>query len=277
MRMSRDRTQVIAGDAVLGVRDLTVGYHGVPIVHGVSLDLVAGATACVVGPNGCGKSTLLKGLAGLIKPICGSIELMDRGDITALSTAERAAGGMGYVPQIDDVFGPLTVEENIVIGGYTLSRKQVAVNKDRVLELFPRLQSMLKRHAGVLSGGERKMLAMARVLMLEPTVLLLDEPTAGLTEEMASRLLDEQLAELKASGIAILLVEQRANLAMASADWAYVLASGRVRREGSAADLRADPSFSHIFLGGTEEALATTPAAQVITDGVRSNTIRTEG
>ena len=244
-----------SGTTVLGVRDLTVGYNGVPIVHDVSLELAAGTTACVVGPNGCGKSTLLKGLAGLVKPMGGVVDLAGRGDITGMSTAERAVSGMGYVPQIDDVFKPLTVEENIVIGGYTLSRSKVAANKERVLELFPRLKSMLKRHAGVLSGGERKMLAMARVLMLEPTVLLLDEPTAGLTEEMASRLLDEQLTELKADGIAVLLVEQRANLAMASADWAYVLATGRVRRSGSAAQLRADPSFSHIFLGGTEEAL----------------------
>ncbi len=265
--MSRDRTSIATGEKVLTVRDLTVGYNGVPIVHGVSLELVAGATACVVGPNGCGKSTLLKGLAGLIKPMGGTVELTGRGDITTMSTAERAAGGMGYVPQIDDVFKPLTVEENIGIGGYALPRKRVAINKERVLELFPRLRTMLKRHAGVLSGGERKMLAMARVLMLEPTVLLLDEPTAGLTEEMATRLLDEQLAELKASGIAVLLVEQRANLAMASADWAYVLASGRVRRSGSAAELRADPSFSHIFLGGTEETFTDNAADTTQNEG----------
>lgn len=262
-----ERTRTASGTTVLGVSDLTVGYNGVPIVHNVSLELVAGNTACVVGPNGCGKSTLLKGLAGLIKPMGGTVELMERGDITEMSTAERAANGMGYVPQIDDVFRPLTVEENIVIGGYTLPREKVAANKDRVLELFPRLKSMLKRHAGVLSGGERKMLAMARVLMLEPKVLLLDEPTAGLTEEMATRLLDEQLAELKASGIAVLLVEQRANLAMASADWAYVLATGRVRRSGSAAELRADPSFSHIFLGGTEEALLAGADGTTTTEG----------
>lgn len=252
--MSLGDDGISAGAKVLGVADLTVGYNGVPIVQGVSLELLAGATACVVGPNGCGKSTLLKGLAGLVKPMGGTVELAGRGDITTMSTADRAASGVGYVPQIEDVFKPLTVEENILIGGYTLGRDKVAANKERVLELFPRLKTMLKRHAGVLSGGERKMLAMARVLMLEPKVLLLDEPTAGLTEEMATRLLDEQLAELKASGIAVLLVEQRANLAMASADWAYVLANGRVRRSGSAAQLRADPSFAHIFLGGTEES-----------------------
>ena len=253
--MSRDDT-FADGESVLQVQDLTVGYNGVAIVHGISLELHAGRTACIVGPNGCGKSTMLKGLAGLIEPMGGTVRLAGRGDITTMSTAERAAGGMGYVPQIDDVFGPLTVEENIVVGGYRMPRKILNTNKDRFLELFPKLKTMLKRHAGVLSGGERKMLAMARVLMLEPSVLLLDEPTAGLTEEMASRLLDEQLGELKRSGIAVLLVEQRANLAMASADWAYVLATGRVRRSGSAAQLRADPSFSHIFLGGTEETFA---------------------
>lgn len=157
----------------------------------------------------------------------GAVELMGSGDITTMSTADRAAAGVGYVPQIEDVFKPLTVEENIVIGGYTVSRAKGVANKERVLELVPRLKMMLKRHAGLLSGGERKILGMARVLMLEPKVLLLDEPTAGLTEEMATRLLDEQLAELKAGGIAVLLVEQRANLAMASADWAYVLAGGQ--------------------------------------------------
>lgn len=272
--MSRDRTHVISGDKVLEVTDLTVGYHGVAVVQGVSLQVVAGSTSCVVGPNGCGKSTLLKGLAGLVMPMSGTVELMDRGDITRMPTAGRAANGMGYVPQIDDVFKPLTVEENITIGGYTLPRAKVSANKEKVLALFPRLKTMLKRHAGVLSGGERKMLAMARVLMLEPTVLLLDEPTAGLTEEMATRLLDEQLAELKASGIAILLVEQRANLAMASADWAYVLASGRVRRSGSAAELRADPSFAHIFLGGTEATFASTAPEAITTE---SHMIRTEG
>lgn len=252
MHMSRARTHVLPGDVVLTVRDLVAGYSGVPIVHDVSLTLVAGQTACVVGPNGCGKSTMLKALAGLITPMGGTVELMDNGDITTMSTAERAANGMGYVPQIDDVFAPLTVAENIMVGGYRLPAKKVAVNRDRVLDLFPRLRTMLKRHAGVLSGGERKMLAMARVLMLEPSVLLLDEPTAGLTEEMASRLLDEQLGELKRSGIAILLVEQRANLAMASADWAFVLSAGRVRRSGSAAELRDDPDFAHIFLGGAD-------------------------
>jgi ABC-type branched-subunit amino acid transport system ATPase component len=118
---------------------------------------------------------------------------------------------------------------------------------------------MLGRAAGRLSGGERKMLAMARVLMLEPSVLLLDEPTAGLTEEMASRLLDEQLEELKEQGIAVLLVEQRANLALHSADHAYVLSSGRVRREGDAEDLRNDPSFAHIFLGGAPGELSPDP------------------
>lgn len=258
MRMSRDRTHVLEGDVVLTVHDLTSGYSGVPIVHDLSLVLVAGTTACVVGPNGCGKSTMLKTLAGLIRPMSGTVELMDKGDITTMSTAERAANGVGYVPQIDDVFPPLTVEENILVGGYRLPKRKVAANKDAVLDLFPRLRGMLKRHAGVLSGGERKMLAMARVLMLEPSVLLLDEPTAGLTEEMATRLLDEQLGELKHSGIAILLVEQRANLAMASADWAFVLNAGRVRRSGSAQELRSDPDFAHIFLGGAD-ALPSSP------------------
>ena len=255
--MSQAEFGVQQDEYLLRVDNLTAGYQGVAVVHDIKLQLVAGQTACVVGPNGCGKSTLLKTVAGLIRPIGGSVELAACGDITAMSTAERAANGMGYVPQIDDVFAPLTVEENIMVGGYRLSAQRSRANRDKVLDLFPRLRNMLKRHAGVLSGGERKMLAMARVLMLEPRVLLLDEPTAGLSEEMASRLFDEQLAELKRAGLAVLLVEQRANLAMASADWAYVLATGRVRRSGSASELRADPNFSHIFLGGADDGIAT--------------------
>jgi ABC-type branched-subunit amino acid transport system ATPase component len=250
---------VTKGDAAFTVEKLTTGYNGMPIVHEVSLVVRAGETACVVGPNGCGKSTLLKALAGLLPVFSGSVSMRGIGEVTGRSTPELVRAGVGYVPQVNDVFAPLSVEENLEVGGYPLRKAQVTARKRAVLEMFPRLGDMLSRHAGRLSGGERKMLAMARVLMLEPSVLLLDEPTAGLTEEMATRLLDGQLADLKASGIAVLLVEQRANLALHSADRAYVLSSGRVRREGDAADLRNDPSFAHIFLGGASEGLSADP------------------
>lgn len=254
--------------AVLEIHQFSTGYNGMPIVHDISLKVRAGETSCIVGPNGCGKSTLLKGIGGLLKPLAGHVHLQGAGDVTGKPMPELVAMGVGYVPQVDDVFRPLTVEENLDVGGYRLKAREVPRRRAEVLDLFPKLKDMLARPAGLLSGGERKMLAMARVLMLRPRLLLLDEPTAGLTEEMASRLLDGQLKELKANGIAVLLVEQRANLAMRSADYAYVLSSGRVRREGSAAELRVDPSFAHIFLGGEAgDPEVVVPAPSVKSEG----------
>lgn len=248
--MSRADSLNGSPQAVLEVDGFSTGYQGMPIVHDISLRARQGETSCIVGPNGCGKSTLLKGIGGLLEPMAGTVRLAGVGEVTGHPMSKLVNLGVGYVPQVNDVFPPLSVEENLDVGAYTLHRRQISQRKDEVLTLFPKLREMLGRPAGRLSGGERKMLAMARVLMLRPRLLLLDEPTAGLSEERATRLLDEQLRDLKSSGIAVLLVEQRANLAMRSADRAYVMSSGRVRREGDAAELRADPSFAHIFLGG---------------------------
>lgn len=245
------------------VDSLTTGYRQLPIVQDVSLEVHRGELACIVGPNGSGKSTTLKAVAGLLPLFSGSVTL-DSCDVTSFKTTELVRAGMGYVPQVNDVFAPLSVDENLDVGGYCLAAREIAPRKEAVLEMFPRLSSMRGRPAGQLSGGERKMVAMARVLMLEPSVLLLDEPTAGLTEELATRMLGVQLKRLTDAGIAVLLVEQRAALALEKADWVYVMGSGRVRHSGSTADIGADPNFSDIFLGGVEAEESASEAEPVI-------------
>jgi ABC-type branched-subunit amino acid transport system ATPase component len=155
------------------------------------------------------------------------------------------------VPQVDDVFAPLTVRENLEMGGYLLPSRQVRARIDEVTTVFPRLGAMLSRAAGKLSGGERKMLAMGRVLMLQPSVFLLDEPTANLAPAIARTLLEEHVRRLAASGASVLIVEQRARAVLAISDRTYVLAGGEVRMEGTPAELAASPAFVESFLGGT--------------------------
>jgi ABC-type branched-subunit amino acid transport system ATPase component len=162
-----------------------------------------------------------------------------------------ARAGVGYVPQVDDVFAPLTVRENLEMGGYLLRQSQVRERIEHVVTVFPRLSQMLARPAGKLSGGERKMLAMGRVLMLEPAVFLLDEPTANLAPAIARSLLEEHVRGLARSGATVLIVEQRARAVLSIADFAYVLAGGEVRMSGTPAGLSASPEFTESFLGGT--------------------------
>jgi ABC-type branched-subunit amino acid transport system ATPase component len=161
---------------VLSSTGLSAGYDGRPIVTGIDIQATPGKVVSIVGPNGSGKSTLLKSLVGVVCVLDGHVKLGDD-DVTNLASEEVAKRGVGYVPQIDDVFPPLSVKENLEIGGYLLGRKEVPDRIEAVLEFFPRLKVMMTRKAGKLSGGERKMLAMGRVLMLSPSVLVLDEPT----------------------------------------------------------------------------------------------------
>ena len=202
-----------------------------------------------MGPNGSGKSTLLKSLVGVVRVSAGRVSVGDR-EVTHLPPEEVARAGVGYVPQVDDVFGPLTVRENLEMGGYLLPHKEISGHIERVLTVFPRLSGMLGRSAGKLSGGERKMLAMGRVLMLDPGVFLLDEPTANLAPAIATSLLGEHVRGLAASGASVLIVEQRARAVLAISDRAYVLGGGEVRMAGTPAELSASPGFVESFLGG---------------------------
>lgn len=228
---------------------VTAGYGGDPVIRAVTVQAEPGQVVSIVGPNGSGKSTLLKSLVGVVRVSDGTVLVGDR-DVTNLPPEEVARAGVGYVPQVDDVFAPLTVRENLEMGGYLLARKEISGRIEHVLTVFPRLGSMIHRPAGKLSGGERKMLAMGRVLMLEPTVFLLDEPTANLAPKVAGSLLEEHVRQLAERGAAVLIVEQRAKAVLAISDRTYVLGGGELRMQGTPAELSASPEFVDSFLGG---------------------------
>lgn len=234
----------------LRVSGVTAGYGGDPVIRNVTVRAEPGEVVSLVGANGSGKSTLLKSLVGVVRVSAGTV-VVGEADVTRKAPEEVARAGVGYVPQVDDVFAPLTVRENLEMGGYLLPARHVKGRIDEVTAIFPRLGAMLSRAAGKLSGGERKMLAMGRVLMLQPSVFLLDEPTANLAPAIARTLLEEHVRRLAANGAAVLVVEQRARAVLAISDRTYVLAGGEVRMEGTPAELAASPAFVESFLGGT--------------------------
>ena len=233
----------------LRTEELTAGYEGSPVIHGISIAVQPGEVVSIVGPNGSGKSTLLKGLVGLVEIMSGSVYVGDR-EVTGWPTENVARIGVGYVPQVDDVFPPLTVRENLEMGGYLLPSRQVSARVEHVLGVFPRLGQMVSRRAGKLSGGERKMLAMGRALMLEPSLVVLDEPTANLAPRIASTVLQEHVRSLAATGASVLIVEQRAKAVLEISDRTYVLGGGQLRMEGRPSDLASNPDFVESFLGG---------------------------
>jgi len=241
----------------LQAEEVTAGYGGVPVIRGVSIAVGAGEVVAIIGPNGAGKSTLLKSLVGILRLSGGRVLLGDT-EVTNFPPEELARRGVGYVPQVNDIFEPLSVLENLEMGGYLLDARQLPARIAEVGKVFPALPPMLSRRADKLSGGERKMLAIARVLMLDPAVLILDEPTANLSPKLADALLREHVRGLADSGKAVLLVEQRARAALQVADWTCVLVSGATRLEGRPDELLERQDFEELFLGaGTELSGAT--------------------
>ena len=230
----------------LSAADVTAGYGAVPVVRGVSVAVAPGEVALVIGPNGAGKSTLIKALNGELPLLRGSVILAGE-DISGLSEDQRAARGLGYVPQSRDVFGALTVTENLEMGGYRLPPAVVAARVAELYDRLPVLAALHKRLAQTLSGGERKLLAIARALVARPSVLMLDEPTANLAPPVASRVLTEIVAGLAGGGTAVLLIEQRIALALEVANWVYVLVDGTARFSGPAAEFRALPDMGAVF------------------------------
>lgn len=241
----------------LSIEGLTAGYGGEPIISDVSAAVGHGEVVSILGPNGAGKSTLLKALVGIVRVEAGTV-LLGTETVTNLRTDELARKEVGYVPQHEDVFDALTVAENLEMGGYLLPSSAVSDRMATVISMFPQLGTMRKRNAGKLSGGERKMLAVARVLMLNPEVLILDEPTANLSPQLSLQLLTQYVRRLADEGIAVLMVEQRASAALEISDWAYVLVSGRTRLSGSAESLLARADFANVYLGQSSDSAAGT-------------------
>ena len=232
----------------LRAEGIIAGYGGVPVVRNVSIAVGPGEIVAIIGPNGAGKSTLLKSLVGILRVTGGKV-FVGNDDVTNHPPEELARRGVGYVPQVNDIFEPLTVVENLDMGGYLLKRDQIKRRIEEVTAVFPQLAPMLKRRADKLSGGERKMLAIARVLMLDPKVLILDEPTANLSPKLADTLLRDHIRRLADLGKAVLLVEQRARAAMEVAIWTTVLVSGSTKLEGRPGELLGRQDFEGLFLG----------------------------
>ena len=232
----------------LEVSGLDAGYNRVPVVQGVSVQVGLSEVVLVMGPNGAGKSTLVKAITGELPALAGRV-VLDGRDVTAAREEDRTRAGIGYVPQVRDVFGPLTVTENLQMGGYQLGKHEVAARQDEVFSLFPPLAEMRSRLARSLSGGERKMLAIGRALMAQPKVIILDEPTANLAPAIARNVLHGIVAGLAGSGRAVLLVEQRVSLGLEVASWGYVLTDGRLRLQESCKKLQARPDLGTLFLG----------------------------
>jgi ABC-type branched-subunit amino acid transport system ATPase component len=232
----------------LEVSDLVAGYGSTTIVHGMSLTAAPGQVVGIVGPNGAGKSTFLKAVAGAIPATTGTVRL-DGQDITNLRGDRLARLGLGYVPQVRDVFSPLRVQENLEMGGYTLPRRNVPERMDQVFALLPTLKALRHRTAGTLSGGERKLLAIGKALMTTPRILLLDEPTSNLSPDLARAVLTEHVRRLADHGIGIVLVEQRVEQGLKVCDWAYVMAAGLKQLSGPAAEILANENIGALFLG----------------------------
>lgn len=229
---------------VLHVKDLKGGYSEVDILKGVELTVSAQEIVTVVGTNGAGKSTLIKAVMGLLPRAEGSV-VFDGRDIIRASTESRLGAGVGYVPQVANVFASLTVFENLLV---VRGVSEVRQRADEMLALFPALKPMVSRRAGALSGGERQQLAFAMALMSRPRLICLDEPTAALSPALV-RTVFEQIVKLPQLGCAVLMVEQRAREALHISQRGYIMDQGRVAMSGPAAGLLDDPRAVELYLG----------------------------
>jgi len=239
--------------AALDIHALVGGYGAADhVVKGVSIAVAPGELVTVIGPNGAGKSTLLKLAAGLLTPREGRVMLAGR-DVTGATPQQLVAAGLVMVPQEKNVFGALTVEENLAMG-CLLAPRALKARREAVHARFPLLAQRRRQLARTLSGGQRQLLALGQALMAAPQVLFLDEPTAGLAPKAASELFDT-IRGLAASGVGILMVEQNALEALLVSDRAYVLVDGRNERDGPAPGLARDPAIRRLFLGGREAAV----------------------
>ena len=233
-------------DVILSVKDLQVNYGGIEAVKGISFDVPAGDIVTLIGANGAGKSTTLKAIAGLVKPKTGTIAFAGD-DITGKDTSDIVARGVTLVPEGRRVFANMTVLENIKIGAY-LRKDSLDEDIAWVFDLFPRLKEREWQLAGTLSGGEQQMLAVARALMSRPKVLMMDEPSLGLAPLVVKGIFDI-IREINKQGVTVLLIEQNANMALKTADYAYVLETGRIGLSGTGAELLTNEDVKKAYLG----------------------------
>jgi len=231
---------------VLGVGALVTGYGASPVLHGIDLRVRRGELVALLGANGAGKSTLMRSLAGLHRPVKGGIHL-DGAELTGLPAEQIVARGLVLVPEGRQVFPELSVRDNIRLGAF-LDSRDIDARLESMLQRFPRLRERLHQRAGLLSGGEQQMLAIARGLMSQPRVLLLDEPSLGLAPKVIAELF-EALDALRSEGLTVVLVDQMAALALALCDRAYVIEGGRIVAQGSAAEIAADGALARAYLG----------------------------
>lgn len=243
------RSDAVTDAAALRVEELVAGYvPEVNILNGINLTVGDGEIVTIVGPNGAGKSTLIKCIFGQLRPSRGRVLLRGR-DITRQPPHEIKRSGVGYVPQLQNVFAALTVEENLEMGAIGARGLNLRSRIDAMYSLFPRLAERRGQKAGSMSGGERQMVAMARALVPEPAVLLLDEPSAGLSPRLVDAIF-EQIEAINRTGVSILMVEQNARRALAMSQRGYVLDLGRNRFQGTGHELLHDPKVAELYLGG---------------------------
>jgi branched-chain amino acid transport system ATP-binding protein len=249
---ARPRASAWAGprDAILSCVRLSAGYGAAPVLEEVSFEVRPGEMVALLGANGAGKSTAMRAVTGLLRPVEGAIVLDDK-PIEYLPAHRIAASGLALVPEGRQVFPELTVLDNIMLGAHTRKDLDHEAEIAALLAQFPRLRERLASRAGLLSGGEQQMLAIARALIAKPRILLLDEPSLGLAPTIISDLFGT-LAKLRDDGMTILLVDQMAALALTVADRGYVLESGRIVHEGAAGELADDPALEAAYLGHAE-------------------------
>ena len=233
---------------ILEAENITAGYTTeVNILYDVGIRLQSGQIVSVIGPNGAGKSTLLKTIFGILKPTNGKIRLKDE-DITGLKPDKVANKGISYVPQVDNVFPSLTVQENLEMGAF-IRNDDYSQRLNEIYELFPILGDRRKQKAGQLSGGQRQMVAMGRALMVDPQVLLLDEPSAGLSPKLVDMIF-EKIRDINKTGVSMIIVEQNAREALKMANHGYVLAMGRNVLDDTGDALLANEEVGRLYLGG---------------------------
>jgi branched-chain amino acid transport system ATP-binding protein len=250
--------------AILHLENVSAGYKKVPTIRGIGLDMSAGDAVAIIGANGAGKTTLLRAIMGQIAMMGGSVSFHGKA-ISDLSTHQRARLGIGYAPEGRQLFQAMTVTENLEIGAARISSAQRRQRIERMLEIFPKLRPLAKTHCGFLSGGEQQMVTIARALMAEPQLLLLDEPSTGLAPRVIGELY-ASLAQLLPTGLTILVAEQNARAALRFARRALVLEDGRLSMEGATADLLGDPRVIEAYLGvgGKDLAWKTAAVAQPV-------------